>query len=167
MKRNRRSIFGIGLFLATFFIAGCANSTRATSQNDAKSSFWQGRLALRVDANPVQSFSAGFELTGNAENGELRLLSPVGSVVVSMHWSPLVAVLQSNGETRTFNTVGELAQQATGADLPIAALFQWLNGDNTAVMGWQASLDDLANGRLMAQRTEPEPRVELRIALDK
>lgn len=84
-----------------------------------------------------------------------------------MHWSPLVAVLQSNGETRTFNTVGELAQQATGADLPIAALFQWLNGDNTAVMGWQASLDDLANGRLMAQRTEPEPRVELRIALDK
>jgi len=45
---------------------------------------WSGRLALRVDSNPPQAFSAGFDLRGGPDAGELLLNSPLGNTVASV-----------------------------------------------------------------------------------
>ncbi|HCY16899.1 MAG TPA: hypothetical protein DHV21_13135 [Curvibacter sp.] len=128
---------------------------------------WRGRLALRVESEPPQSFFAGFELSGHAGQGELRLFSPLGTTLADLHWSPQSATLSNNGETRQFESLDALATQATGTAIPIAALFQWLAGVQTGADGWSADLSQLDDGRLTARRTQPEPSAELRLILER
>jgi outer membrane lipoprotein LolB len=54
----------------------------------------------------------------------------------------------------------------TGTPLPIAALFDWLQGRATEVPGWHVDLSQVAQGRLRAQRTSPPPAADLRVAFD-
>ena len=162
-----RRTLGIGLFFTLVLIAGCAHSVRATASNDAIIPFWQGRLTLRIDSDPVQSISAGFELTGTPQTGELVLLSPLGSTLVNMAWTPHTATLRANGQVSQFDSLAELVQQATGTDLPVEALFLWLAGKPANQTDWQADLSGLPAGRLSARRLHPEPRIELRMALEK
>ena len=68
---------------------------------------------------------------------------------------------------RAADPTGSVAPQATGAALPLPALFDWLTGINTPVPGWLTDLSGLAEGRLVARRQTPVPAVELRIALDR
>jgi outer membrane lipoprotein LolB len=126
-------------------------------------------LAVRIDSvndGPAQSFSASFELIGQASAGDLILYGPLGSTAAHLNWTPSAASLRSNGTVRHFNSLSELAQQATGTDLPIAALFDWLAGRDLPVPGWQADLSQLNQGRLTARRTHPEPAAELRLILE-
>ncbi|MDR3455728.1 MAG: outer membrane lipoprotein LolB [Rhodoferax sp.] len=153
--------------VALFFIAGCASPIRATDQNNRNISFWSGRLALKVDADQAQSFSAGFELKGNAETGELALYNPLGSTLAVLAWAPGSATLRSNDQTRSFDSLDDLVRHATGTAIPVAALFDWLQGINTPVPGWQADLSQLVTGRLVARRSMPTPTAELRLALEK
>ena len=155
------------LVLALLFIAGCAIPTKATRQIDENISLWSGRLALTVDADQSQSFSAGFELKGNAEAGELSLYNPLGSTLALLAWAPGSATLRSDNQTRSFNSLDDLVRHATGTAIPVAALFDWLRGINTPVPGWQADLSQLDRGRLVARRSVPAPTAELRLALDK
>jgi outer membrane lipoprotein LolB len=153
-------------FFALFFIAGCAQPPLAKAPGSPEIATWRGRLALRID-NPEQpSFFASFELTGQARAGELLLSSPLGNVVASMHWTPQAAFLRNNGETRQFDSLDALATEATGTAIPIAALFQWLDGQPAEAAGWQADLSQLAQGRLLARRTHPGPVAELRLILE-
>jgi outer membrane lipoprotein LolB len=123
-------------------------------------------LALQVDGSSTQSFSASFELKGSAEVGELTLFNPIGGTVARMVWQPGLAVLHAHGEERQFDSLVALVAQATGAPLPLAALFDWLHGSSTLVQGWQADLSRLADGRLVAVRSHPQPTATLHIVLD-
>ena len=79
-----------------------------------------------------------------------------------------VATLLADGETRQFDSLAALAQQATGAELPVRALFDWLNGQATEVPGWTVDLSRLEQGRLQAARAEGVlPAVDLRIVLQR
>ena len=155
------------LLISILFIAGCAAPIRVTDQSNQKNSFWSGRLALTVDADQAQSFSAGFELKGNAGTGELSLYNPLGSTLAMLAWAPGSATLRSDNQTRSFDSVDDLVRHATGTVIPVAALFNWLQGINTPVPGWQADLSQLARGRLVARRSMPLPTAELRVALEK
>lgn len=124
-------------------------------------------MSLQVRSDPPQSFSASFELSGSADQGQLLLNSPLGTAVASARWNAAEAVLQSGRDARLFRSMDELLAQATGAALPLPALFDWLSGINTPVTGWLADLSGMAEGRLVARRQAPQPAVELRIALDR
>ena len=139
---------------------------RATGQFDPQNGPWTGRLALQVEDSPGQSFSAAFELRGRAETGELTLFTPIGGVAAVLNWAPGSASLKTGAEVRQFESVDALVSQATGSAIPVAALFDWLVGKNTAVAGWQADLSGLAEGRLRAQRLAP-PAADLRVVLDR
>ncbi len=159
------------LLAAIFFVAGCAHKQSATGINDVKSEvktgFWAGRISLQIQSEPVQAFFAGFELTGQADNGELTLISPLGSILGIMRWSPGEATLIQGGNTRRFSSTDELLRQATGAAVPVTALFDWLVGKNTATPGWDADLSQQSSGRITAKRVDPAPQADLRIVLDK
>ncbi len=153
------------LLFATFFIAGCASPPMAAGQNDEKNSFWAGRISLQVQSEPPQAFFAGFELKGNPAQGELTLNSPLGNSLAVLRWSPQEAVLDSGNQIQRFASVDELMEKATGAAVPLPALFDWLGGKNTAAKGWSADLSQQAEGRISASRTTPQPRSDLRIVL--
>lgn len=128
---------------------------------------WAGRISLQVHSEPAQSFSAGFELKGQPERGELTLISPLGNVLGVLRWSPFEAVLDSgNQKIQRFSSVDELMEQATGAALPLGALFAWLQGDNASVSGWSADLSRHGEGRITAKRAQPAPQADLRVVLD-
>jgi len=156
------------LWLAAFalLLAGCAVPPRTPTAPGVKS--WAGRLALSVEGQASQSFSGGFELKGAAPTGELALFNPLGGTVPVLTWAPGAATLRSaDGSTRQFPSVEALAQEATGAPIPLAALFDWLEGQATPVEGWQPDVSRVAEGRLSARRVAPPPAADLRVIFER
>jgi len=147
-------------------LAACAQPPRVPLTVDAVRDQWSGRLALRVDSEPVQSLVAGFDLKGSAQTGELSLYSPLGSTIARMQWAPGQAQLNWNGQQRSFDSIAALTREATGTELPIRSLFGWLAGRDSGSDGWSADLGQLREGKLIAQRTHPQPGVTLRLVLD-
>ena len=134
---------------------------------DPQNGFWAGRISLRVLGEPEQFFSAGFELKGTAAQGELTLTSPLGTVLGVLRWTPTGAMLDSgNQQPRRFDSVDALMAQATGAGVPLDALFAWLRGNGASVDGWSADLSRFSEGRIAAKRLQPVPPVDLRVILD-
>jgi outer membrane lipoprotein LolB len=139
-----------------------------------------GRLSLRVDAaaeRPAQGVTAAFELQGDAERGELRLLSPLGGMLAAARWAPGQALLDTPAGRQGFVSLDELSLQALGEVLPLAALPDWLAGrpwpgaahltlpDGFEQLGWRVDLARRAEGWVLAQRAAP-PAVVLRVRLD-
>lgn len=158
MKRRAMAAW---LGLNVTLLAGCASPARAPAARDGQS--WSGRLALAVMGQQNQSFSAGFELRGAPETGELTLSNPLGGTLALLAWAPGRATLRSGNDLREFPSLEALAQEATGAPIPIAALFDWLRGVATPVPGWAADVSRVGEGRLHAQRKDPGPLVDLRL----
>jgi len=159
------------LLIAMFLVAGCAYKQAATgindTQNEVRTNFWTGRISLQIQSEPLQAFFAGFELKGQADNGELTLTSPLGSILGIMRWSPGEATLMQGGSVKRFASTDELLAQATGAAVPVSALFDWLDGKDTPTPGWLADLSQQGNGRITAKRVNPAPLADLRIVLDR
>jgi outer membrane lipoprotein LolB len=128
---------------------------------------WSGRLALTVQDKPGESFAAGFELKGSPRQGELELLSPIGGTLGLLQWQPGKAVLRSGSRTSEFESLEALVAQVAGTSFPVAALFDWLRGVETPVPGWKPDLTQLAQGRITATRTDPQPQADLRVVLQR
>lgn len=160
-----RRLCAATLLAAPLVLAGCAAPLPRPATGSAVG-YWRGRLALRIEAAEPSAFFASFELSGDAGAGELLLSSPLGSTLAQLRWSPRQALLRSKGETRAFDSLDALAEEATGTAIPIAALFAWLQGQPAAADGWQADLSQLAEGRLLARRSVPAPAAELRLILE-
>lgn len=154
------------LLAPAWLLVACAQQPLRPTLDAAQRTQWNGRMSLRVDSDPVQSMTAGFDLRGNAQTGELSLFTPIGSTLARLIWAPGAAEMQWNGQRRNFDSIEALTQQATGTALPIAGLFQWLAGEPAQVPGWSADLQGLQQGRLLARRTEPAPAVEMRLIFE-
>ena len=152
------------LFLA--LLAACTQPPTLPQQALAERTTWSGRLALQVEDQAAQSFSAAFELQGNAQQGELLLLSPLGNVLAKIDWTPDHARLQTGGQTHESSSLDDLLQQNLGTPIPVLAFFSWLRGEQTTAAGWQADLSSIGQGRLVATRYTPAPRATLRLAFE-
>jgi outer membrane lipoprotein LolB len=155
------------LALSMLGITGCASPPRVAAPPDATATSWTGRLALQVENQPSQSFSAGFELKGNAQSGELTLMSPIGGTLAVLSWRPGSATLLSGGKSSEFESVEALVAHATGSPIPVAALFDWLRGVDAPVPGWKADLSQLGQGRILAKRLDPPPIADLRVVFER
>lgn len=165
------------LLAATLLVAGCATRPPNIDQMPWTS----GRLSVRVDAvaqQPARSVTAAFDLRGSGERGELRLSSPLGTLIASAVWSPGAASLTTpEGET-VFADLNSLSQQALGESLPLAALPDWLAGrpwphapsqptaEGFDQLGWRVSLARLADGYVDAERSAA-PIVRLRARIER
>lgn len=166
MHMTRRMVLWISV-AAIFFIAGCASTTGTSTSFYAESAHWQGRLAVQVSSTPPQAFSADFALSGSPQQGELTFSSALGTTLARMHWDASGATLWARGETQQFDSLKQLATSVVGTDLPITAVFAWLQGQNAVVDGWQADLSALAEGRMSAHRSTPQPTAQLKIILER
>lgn len=154
------------LLLVPAILAGCAHPVHRPPTTEPVQ-YWSGRLAVLTESEPPKAFSAAFELTGNAEAGELLLFSPLGSTLAALRWTPRGAELRKGDDTTRFDSLETLAIQATGTSVPVRALFGWLAGTPVAADGWQADLSQLSEGRLQAHRALPAPATQLRLVLDR
>lgn len=161
--------------LSALALAGCAHAPQPPTQPgpDAAASApmsWRGRLALRVQPSAPQqepaAFFASFELSGQPQAGSLLLLGPLGTALAQLRWDAHIAVLSKEGQERAYASLEELVTEVTGAALPVAALFDWLQGRAAPAPGWSVDLSRLAEGRLTARREHPPPAAELRLILD-
>lgn len=165
----------LALMAATLLLAACA--TPPLAEFGAVTS---GRLVLRAAADgdrQAQNVAAAFELQGNDQQGELRLLSPLGTQLAAARWSPGQVSLHTSGGTQRFATLNDLSQQILGEALPLAALSDWLRGrpwrqaphqlraDGFEQLGWHVQLAGMADGLIEARRLAA-PDVLLRVRLD-
>ena len=150
------------LLLCALWLAGCAQPMPSAPVEENS---WNGRIALQIDGQASQSFSAMFELRGTAQAGGLVLLSPFGNRIAQLDWKDGHAQLVSGQDSRTSDSLDTLLQDVTGTRIPVTALFSWLKGTQASATGWQADLTGIADGRLTARRDDPQPTATLRIAL--
>ncbi len=162
---GRRAALSLG-GAALLWMTGCAQLSGGSSTPRTSDS-WSGRMSLRIESDPVQTFAALFELRGSPETGDLTLTTPIGSTLAQLHWAPGEALLKDGSNTRRFDSVDALIEAATGAVIPVGALFGWLEGRNEPVPGWKPDLAQLGNGRLQAVRESPSPRADLRIVFER
>jgi outer membrane lipoprotein LolB len=141
-------------------LAACATPPKPVQPGELS---WSGRLALNVDSQPPQSFSAGFDLRGSPSAGELQLVSPLGNTLALVVWDRDGAELRQGGQITRRGSLDELTAELSGTAVPVAALFGWLSGHAGEVPGWQADLSRHPEGRVTARRTEPLPTAELRV----
>lgn len=167
--RRLRALFVCSCLLVMFSMAGCARPASADGLNPRQNDLWTGRISLHVKSEPEQFFSAGFELQGRPDRGELRLLSPLGNLLGVLRWSPDDAQFDTGnaGNIQRFDSINTLMARTTGAAVPLPALFAWLQGEPASVSGWSADLSRYGEGRIAATRVQPQPLVELRIAVDR
>ena len=170
----------IRTLLAAACLAGAAGCATPPVADDG-GAWTAGRLSLRVDEAPeraAQSLNAAFELRGSGSQGELRLMSPLGTQLVAARWQPgLVLLTTPEGEQR-FGSLEALSRQALGESVPLAALPDWLAGrpwpdaphqlqpNGFTQLGWQVQTQRLAEGWISARRDAP-PVVQLRVRLDR
>ena len=161
--RGHRRVMAMAM-ACTLLAAGCATPRMIPLDANA---YWSGRMAIQVLKNPPESLSAGFELQGSAQTGEMVLLSPIGTTLARLEWTPQGARLAQGQQQVESTSLQRLGARLTGTELPIAALFEWLAGRPAEAPGWQVDLSAHAQGRISAERREPSPGAVLRIALDR
>jgi outer membrane lipoprotein LolB len=171
----------LGLALALLLAACAALPPRSEPSGQTLT----GRLAVRTDAAreaPARSVSATFELQGTPQAGRLNLSTPLGSVLAQARWAPGDVVLAtSQGDTR-FADLDALTQAVLGESVPVAALFDWLNGrpwhgaastksvepdrPGFEQLGWTVDLARFDEGWVAARR-DRAPVVTVRVKVDR
>lgn len=150
----------VALLLCAGLLAACAAPRPPVEPGQG---FWSGRLSLKVESEPPQSLSAGFDLTGSPEAGELVFTSPLGTTLATVRWRPGLAELQQGTQVTRRDSLAALTAELGGTALPVAALFAWLRGTPEQADGWVVDLSRHADGRITAQRQQPAPAAQLRI----
>nr|WP_295130813.1 outer membrane lipoprotein LolB [uncultured Roseateles sp.] len=89
-----------------------------------------GRLSIQVSSSTARPTggNVGFELSGNPAAGQLALSTPLGSLVARASWSAGEVKLQTPEGERSFADLDELSRELLGEVIPVAALFDWLQG---------------------------------------
>lgn len=154
--------------LLALMLIGCATPSPTAPPLTAEpihSPEWQGRISVQVQSDTPSSMSASFLLRGDANHGELDLYSPLGTTLGALQWTPQWVQFSDGGKRQYFNSLSELTEKATGAALPIEAIFDWLQGREAPTLGWQVDLSAASQGSITAHRTSPAPNVTLRIKL--
>jgi outer membrane lipoprotein LolB len=166
-RRWLHQVLQASLGCTVVLLSACAiPARRPTGADLTGEGYWSGRLALQVDSDPVQSWSAGFELVGRPEAGELRIATPLGQTLALLRWQPAGAELLRGSERQLRPSLAAMVRELTGTDIPIEALFSWLHGSPVRVAGWEADLSEQPLGRISARRLQPLPATTLRLQFE-
>jgi len=128
--------------------------------------FKAGRFALQIDSQPPQSFITSFDLTGGLPEGALNIYNPLGMQMARVEWTAQSARLLQGNQVRESSSLERLVLELTGAQLPTAALVDWLSGKPTPAEGWRVDVSEWHLRRFVLERVNPAPRTVLRIAFE-
>lgn len=133
----------------------------------------QGQMGIKLgawQAEPARGMSFGFFFQGQIERGSLALMTPLGSQVAQIEWTPTTATLHrigpGGGEDLQRGSIEELAEAALGEALPLQTLVHWMQGHPDPGLphrpqpeagtfeqrGWVIDTRERAQGRILATR---------------
>lgn len=133
----------------------------------------QGQMGVKLGAwgpEPARGMSFGFFFQGQAEQGSLSLMTPLGSQVAQVEWTPSSATLRrigpGGGEDIRRGSIDELAETALGEPLPLQTLIHWMQGRPDPALphrpqseagtfeqrGWLIDAREHPQGRILATR---------------
>ena len=158
--------------------------TKSTDATDATELHWSGRLQVDVmgpqrvhlsndfeldaNVNVNASASANGNANGNAKasEGELRLLGVLGTTLAVITWtSPegpaTIESTQLKPRVQAYDSLDALMTQWLGTPIPSQTIMAWLQGQAVQSAGWRFSHP--SSEVFLAQRFEPEPRVDFKI----
>lgn len=188
--------------LAAMALSGCAGLTapaqstqETTAQNVPPRASHQavlalqGQLSIKLSAFgdlPAKGISLGFFFDGEPQAGKLSLLTPMGSQVAEVSWSPQGASLRhatgASTEETSYGNIEELSARTLGEALPLDALIHWMQGRPDperpsqpgttpgvfTQAGWEIDTRE-REGRLLSARREAAPfvrGVQIKVRLD-
>lgn len=161
-------------------LAGCAAWTPPRPAGSAEN--LSGRMSVRVEPTgdeKARVVSAIFDLRGTAEQGALDLTTPLGTVLAQAQWSPRTVTLKSSDGEQRFADLDALTQRVLGESIPVAALFDWLQGRpwpgaraqatdaGFDQLGWQVDLSQFKADAWVVARRPSAPAVTVRAKLDR
>ncbi|HET8868984.1 MAG TPA: lipoprotein insertase outer membrane protein LolB [Aquabacterium sp.] len=169
--------FGVSLCLTSLLLlAGCqtppqtpASSPQAPMVADHE---WQGHFSVKLGpwagSGPEgQSFT--FYLRSARGEAQLDLMTPLGTQLAQVRWSPSGTWIQSSKGTESYASLEDLSVQLLGEAVPLQALPYWLDGVPTPgspaahmkpdhsgfeQSGWTIDTQSLPDGYLQATRPE-------------
>jgi outer membrane lipoprotein LolB len=172
-----KSRFAAALICAGAFALGACG---LMPMQTGSTTTFSGRLVVQVESAPPRRVSAEFDLSGDAGQGRLELIGPMGVIAARAQWRPGQALLETPEGRQIFADSAALADAALGEAVPVFALFDWLRGrpwpaaESTALadsgkgfeqLGWRIDLGQFDQGRVVAVRNSP-PIVTLRVFLE-
>ncbi len=122
---------GLALLLSALTLVGCASLEPQTPPLAATGDLrLSGRLSVQATGSSGRAAggNAGFELAGNPSAGQLELSTPLGSLMARARWGAGSVTLQTPDSERSFESLDELTRELLGEAIPVAALFDWLQG---------------------------------------
>lgn len=139
---------------------------------DASARTWEGQMSVRLDAHagrPADGTSFTFSLTVSpGAAGHLALMTPMGTQVAQVNWTPDSAQLHDGQGQRDYPDLDHLSAALLGEVLPLRALPFWLDGLPDPSLpssplaagfeqaGWQVDLSQFDQQRLKATRAATE-----------
>lgn len=148
----------------------------------------QGQMGIKLGAwqsEPARGMSFGFFFQGQVERGSFSLMTPLGSQVAQVEWTPTSATLRrvgpGGGEDIRRGSIDELAEAALGEALPLQTLVHWMQGRPDPTLphqplpeagtfeqrGWLIDTRERQQGRVLATRqAQPglrDARIQVRL----
>jgi outer membrane lipoprotein LolB len=163
---TKTSRWSVLCFATLVLLTGCAIKTQKQPSEIDPLLHWQGKISAKVHSTPMRVFYADFDLDGSPISGTLALQAPLGIRIADMRWDSDAATLVASGKSQQFESLQSMVFYAVGVDLPVAYIFDWLEGKSTSHPNWQVDLSERANGRITAQKIAPEPKVDLKIFVE-
>lgn len=142
---------------------------------------FSGRMAVVVRAQAVQErarqFAAQFHLrtTGAGERGTLMLVSPLGTTVGQVKWSPTQAVvIDGSGAQTRFDSFATMMHEMIGVRVTARTLLRWMQPTESASTiqheGWMLDSSHYSvaqrAGVIKVKRNEPLPAIRITLVLD-
>lgn len=133
---------------------------------------WQGHFSIKLGpwgTLPGEGQSFTFYLQSSSRTGQLDLMTPLGTQLAQVSWSPQGTRIESSEGTQQFASLKDMSQQLLGEEVPLRALPHWLQGipspdlptatisaDHTGFDqgGWTIDAHGLPNGKLQATRSQ-------------
>ena len=130
-------------------------------------------MSIKLDAHEgrePEGLSLAFHLQLQGEAGQLSLMTPLGSQVAQVEWTPSLATLRrigpAGGEDIRRGSIDELAATALGEPLPLQTLIHWMQGRPDPALphrpqseagtfeqsGWLIDTREHPQGRIVATR---------------
>lgn len=152
------------LFVLTSLLSACAKVPLGPASGNSNIKRWSGRLVVKIQTTPMQSWIVSFDLEGSVDEGELLLSGPFGQTLAQARWDAKQAqLIQPDHRVQYFLNLNELWTHLTTIEFDVQVLFLWLNEKPFAVPeGWQVTS---TNKRLRlirhAQASAPEIRLDV------
>jgi len=137
------------LFLLLLSLIGCATQTIPPIAEDTENWRARGKFSFQ---SPEEKQSGNFDWQQTGEEYRVRMFGPLGLGAVTLSGNAESVTLEQKGKVYQSNQPDQMIARATGIEMPVSALGDWLIGQPMHSTDTEIHLDE--NGKLKIARSQ-------------